>query len=256
MNNNDNGGKRKSKKKSVLRNTNTNANKSLGVDIIKPQIFLDIDQTLIAAVRMDNLDDDDDDDDEDFYDFRKYKNKAREFSFENMDDYYVIFERPHLQTFLDFLFENFNVNIWTAASKDYALFIIEHIIKAGRPERKLGYTFFSYHCSLSSKLKNGTKDLSMLWDVYKDPKYNKYNTFILDDYDEVYETQPKNCIEIEPFFFTKKGSERDDILSEHKMVKYLKKVKDKINKGDENFLGPTFAQFLKEERRHTSASSK
>jgi hypothetical protein len=45
MNNNDNRGKRKSKKKTVLRNVN----KSEGSDIIKPQIFLDIDQTTISS---------------------------------------------------------------------------------------------------------------------------------------------------------------------------------------------------------------
>jgi len=203
--------------------------------IIKPNIFLDIDQTLIAAVRLDNLDEDDEeDDDEDFYDFKKYKNKAVEFSFENMDDYYIIFERPHLQEFLDYLFENFNVSIWTAASKDYALFIIEHIIKAGKNERRLDYTFFSHHCSLSSKLKNGTKDLSMLWDVYKDSKYNRFNTFILDDYDEVKKTQPNNCIEIRPFFFTKKGSEKDRVLLD--LIDDFKEIKKNINKGVSNFL--------------------
>ena len=73
----------------------------------KPNILLDIDQTLIDAVPLVL----DEDDDEEFFDFRKYKEKAKRFDFENMDDYYVIFERPHLQKFLDYIFENFNVSI-------------------------------------------------------------------------------------------------------------------------------------------------
>ena len=189
--------------------------------INKPNILLDIDQTLIDAVPLVL----DEEDDEEFFDFRKYKEKARRFDFENMDDYYVIFERPHLQKFLDYIFENFNVSIWTAASKDYALFIIEHIIIGKNANRKLDYTFFSYHCSLSSKLKKGTKDLSMLWDIYKDKKYTPYNTFILDDYDEVYKTQPQNCIEAPEFHFTKKGSEKDSFLLD--LIPKLKKNKSK-----------------------------
>lgn len=196
----------------------------------KPNIFLDIDQTLIDAVPLVL----DDDEDEEFFDFRKYKEKAKIFDFENMDDYYIIFERPHLQKFLDYLFDNYNVSIWTAASKDYALFIIEHIIIGNNPRRKLDYTFFSYHCSLSSKLKKGTKDLSMLWDVYKDKRYTPYNTFILDDYDEVYKTQPKNCIEAPEFHFTKKGSENDKFLLD--LIPKLKVIKKNVSDGVKNFI--------------------
>lgn len=205
--------------------------KDLNVNSSKPNIFLDIDQTLIAAVPLVI---DEDDEDEDFFDFRKYKEKAKRFDFENMDDYYVIFERPYLQKFLDYLFENFNVNIWTAASKDYALFIIEHIIIGNHQNRKIDYTFFNYHCSLSSKFKKGTKDLSMLWDVYKDHNFSPLNTFILDDYDEVYNTQPNNCIFADAFHFTKKGSEKDKFL--YNLIPKLKRIKSNIEKGKKNFL--------------------
>lgn len=176
----------------------------------KINILLDLDQTLIAAVPLVKEDDEDEEEDQ-FYDFGKYKKKARLFDFENMDDYYIIFQRPHLQEFLDYLFENFNVSVWTAASKDYALFIVEKILLV-KPERQLDYIFFKYHCSISSDVTGYTKSLRMLWDVYKDDKYNKNNTLIIDDYDEVCETQPYNCIPIEPFHFTKKNSQNDDFL--------------------------------------------
>ena len=42
----------------------------------------------------------------------------------DFDYYYVVFERPYLQSFLDYIFDKFNVYVWTAASKDYALYII------------------------------------------------------------------------------------------------------------------------------------
>ena len=154
-----------------------------------------------------------------------------------MEGYYIIFERPHLQEFLDFIFENYDVSIWTAATKDYALFIIDKIILT-KPNRKLDYIFFSYHCNISKKIKKSSKDLSMLWDIYKIVGYNKNNTIILDDYDEVYISQKDNCIIAKQFKFINDNSEKDDFLKKlkRKLKRYLKDGTDvqltvkKINK--------------------------
>jgi TFIIF-interacting CTD phosphatase-like protein len=194
-------------------------------------VFLDLDQTLIAAVPLVNEDDDEDDDEKifDLYNPDDQK-RATLFEFENMDDYYIIFQRPGLQKFLDYLFSNFNVSVWTAASQGYAAFIVDRILIGNKKkERKIDYTFFSYHCKASCKVKKGTKDLSILWDIYKFPGYNKDNTIIIDDYDEVCNTQPKNCIVAPPFYFTKKGSEKDDFLE--KLIPRLDKIKDRLLKG-------------------------
>lgn len=162
-------------------------------------LLLDLDQTLISAEATEE------------HDFKKYRQKSKLFNFENMDGYYIVYERPYLQEFLDFAFKNFNISIWTAASKDYALFIIDKIILK-KPGRKLDWIFFSYHCDLSKKQRKGSKDLEMLWDIYNTPGYNKKNTMILDDYDEVYKTQPNNCIVAKPFEFTHQNSEKDNFL--------------------------------------------
>jgi len=171
-------------------------------------IILDLDQTIISA--EDNND----------YDSKKHGKKALKFKYHELKEdgeiYYTIFERPGLQEFLTFIFANFNVSVWTAASKDYALFIIDKIIMANYPERKLDWIFFSYHCKVSNRIKNGTKDLSMLWDVYKLDGYTQNNTIIIDDYDEVHKTQPKNCVIAEAFEFFNKNSHKD---------KYLRRLK-------------------------------
>jgi TFIIF-interacting CTD phosphatase-like protein len=173
------------------------------------KVILDLDQTIISAEA------------EEEYDFKKYKSKAKLFKYHDMNSYYIVFERPGLQPFLDFLFANFDVSIWTAASKDYALFIIEKIIIAGRKDRHIDWIFFSYHCDISKRLKAGTKDLNILWDEYQLPGYNKDNTIIIDDYHEVHDTQPDNCVVAEPFEFKKKGSEHDD---------YFKRLKPELQK--------------------------
>lgn len=187
----------------------------------KINILLDLDQTLISAESTSD------------YNFKKNKSKSKKFTFYDMDGYYIVFERPDLQSFLDDLFANFNVSIWTAASKDYALFIIDKIILQNKPERKLDWVFFSYHCDISKKMKKGSKSLEMLWDVYEIPGYNKNNTFILDDYDEVYNTQPNNCIIAKAFEFEDSESNQDDFLKQlSEKLKDLKKNKsvDSINK--------------------------
>lgn len=187
---------------------------------MKPNFILDLDQTLISAEAIDNFDHD------------KFKSKTKKFKKVQMENYYHVFERPHLQKFLDFLFEHFNVSIWTAASKDYALFIIEKVVLAGKRNRKIDYIFFSYHCNASEKHKRGTKDLSMIWDIYKLPGYDKSNTVILDDYDEVYNTQNDNCIIAKAFEFTADSSENDKFLKElkAKLTSILKgrRYKDKF----------------------------
>lgn len=181
------------------------------------RVLLDLDQTLISAEPTEE------------YDFKTNKNKAKKFVFHDMDGYYVVFERPGIQKFLSYLFDNFTVSIWTAASKDYALFVIDKIILAGNANRKIDYIFFSYHCDVSKHKKRGTKDLSMLWDIYKVDGYNKDNTFIIDDYDEVQNTQPENCIVAIPFEFTNESSPNDTFLTD--LIPHLRIVNEKVKSG-------------------------
>jgi TFIIF-interacting CTD phosphatase-like protein len=193
---------------------------SIGSDPNKPHIFLDLDQTIISAEEHEE------------YEYHKNMKKACKFDFEDMDGYYLVFARPYLQKFLDYLFANFNVSVWTAASKDYALFIVDKMILTGAKNRTLQWIFFSYHCDVSKQNKKASKSLSMLWDFYNIDGITKSNTVILDDYDEVYNTQPDNCIIAEPFEFTNDGSEKDTFLKDlipklKVMVKNIKKGTDK-----------------------------
>jgi TFIIF-interacting CTD phosphatase-like protein len=187
-------------------------------DKSRPCIILDLDQTLISAEASEELD------------FKKYKDKSKLFRSDDMDGYYMVYSRPHLQEFLDYVFKNFNVTIWTAASKDYALFIIEQIILDKRSERKLDFIFFAYHCDLSKKKKKYSKELCMLWDIHKLPGYSSKNTVIIDDYKaDVHKCQPNNCIIATPFEFKKEGSEHDTFLKD--IIPQLDKMIERIENG-------------------------
>ena len=172
-------------------------------------VFLDLDQTVICSEPTEE------------FDFKLNRTKMKKFARHNMDSYYIVFERPGVQEFLDFLFSNFNVSVWTAATKDYALFIIDKVILQ-KPDRKLDWIFFQYHCKISEKIKDGTKNLSMMWDIYGINGYDETNTFIIDDYDHVYNIQKDNCILLKPFEFHEEGSEKDTELNTIVKQKLLK----------------------------------
>ena len=196
----------------------------------KFSLILDLDQTLISAEASEELN------------FDKYKEKSKKFRSDDMDGYYMVYSRPYLQEFLDYAFKNFNVTIWTAASKDYALFIIEKIIINNDPERKLDFIFFSYHCDLSKKKKKYSKELCMLWDIHKLPGYSEKNTVIIDDYKaDVHKCQPNNCIIAPPFEFPKEGSEHDTFLKD--LIPELNKMKTRMEKNDEEIATPINLSF-------------
>jgi TFIIF-interacting CTD phosphatase-like protein len=185
----------------------------------KKYIIFDLDETLISAISK-----------EDEYDEQRHSKRYKIFKkrneYEDMDGYYHVFSRPGLQKFLDFAFKNFNVCIWTAASKDYALFIIEKIILKNK-NRKLDYIFFSYHCDISKKVKKGIKDLSVLWDLAKLPNYNENNVIIIDDNPDVKKTG--YCIQVPEFIFTDENSENDKYFEtlKNKLIEYKNTPDDK-----------------------------
>jgi TFIIF-interacting CTD phosphatase-like protein len=133
---------------------------------------------------------------------------------------YTVIERPDLQQFLDFAFENFNVSVWTAASKEYALFIIDEIILVNKPERHLDLVLFSTHCGYAKKKYRGMKNLKMVQDVCG---YDMDKTVLLDDHPEVYLTQPTNCIRMCPFELAKNKRVPDDFLI-RKIIPALKDI--------------------------------
>lgn len=161
----------------------------------KLNILLDLDNTIISSVSRKEEQPD--------------SSKMDLFEWEDMDGKYLTFARPGLEEFLDFLFANFNVSVWTAASKSYALFIIDNFILT-KPDRKLKYIFFSYHCKESKKKESSLKRLKMLWTYFGlNKQFNENNTYIIDDHPQVYKAQPKHCINVKPFEFLDKNSDKD-----------------------------------------------
>lgn len=188
----------------------------------KLNVILDLDQTLLSAENYEYFVNGHRKSRKKY--LKRYNETKNSFDKVVMDKDYIVFLRPGVQDFLDNLFENYNVSVWTAASKNYATFIIENIILTkDKPERKLDYVFFAYHCDISMDKTDNTKDLTILWEEFELDGYNKDNTIIIDDYEEVKDTQPDNCINVKPFQFIEEGSEGDKELK--KVLKRVEKFK-------------------------------
>ena len=182
-------------------------------------IILDLDQTIISGEAIDEFE-------------VKNEKRKKNFTFHTMDNDYFIFERPNLQRFLDYIFDNFKVSVWTAASKDYALFIIDNVILKNREDRKLEWIFYAYHCKISEDLTNSSKNLSILWNKFDIDDF-RGDIFIFDDNEDVYNCQPDRCLIAKPFYFTEKGSEDDDYLNQ--VIRLLKKG-EKVKKMNKKLL--------------------
>ena len=73
----------------------------------KPVIILDLDQTLISAEELDNG----------VYKYQdKYADKMKKFKSVKMEEDFLVFERPYLQKFLTYIFDNFRVSIFIKCS--------------------------------------------------------------------------------------------------------------------------------------------
>ena len=178
----------------------------------KKLILLDLDNTLICAEDLDSNSCE-----------QSLADARKKFRTVRMEDYYDIFERPHLQEFLNYLFENFKVGVWTASSKDYAIFVIENFIT--RPEnmvlenRKIELFLCSHHCNVSKRYFKGvSKDLKLISDKWNLENLN--NIILIDDLENLAKHQPGNMILVKPFYHT---SEKDDELLKVKSIlnKYL-----------------------------------
>ena len=151
-------------------------------------VILDLDNTIICAVEMD------------YYNANKNKMTLLDsnLKYSDFENAYRIYQRPHLEEFLTFIFRNFNVAIFTAASKDYGLFILDNIIRKIIPDQELSFFFYDYHTDLSRKYYNSPKDLRLLWHKFP-TTFQQHNTIIIDDLKDVKVANGFNCINIKEF---------------------------------------------------------
>ena len=189
--------------------------------MIKLNVILDLDNTLVNTLPI-NVDAD-------------LINKFKFVIYQaNQFEKAFIFERPHLDEFLDWLFENCNVSVFTHADKDYAMFVVDNIIKKGNPNRKIYFIFYRYHVELGLDIYKGYKDLRLLWNDFKIFDFYPINTLIIDDNLLVKRTNRFNCLSITPFDASINSINDKHLLNVKKEIEILTiKYNQIINSGVE-----------------------
>jgi len=109
----------------------------------------------------------------------------------------LIYPRPYLQEFLDFIFENYNVSVFTAAESNYAYYIIRTILLQDKTDRKIDFIMTYPHYQNCYDLHGKFKYIDYI--TCKINSYNRKNTKILDDSELVAISNPDNIIKAEPF---------------------------------------------------------
>lgn len=184
----------------------------------RPLVILDLDNTCICAVEMDELDS---------------VANPDVFPHVDLDDIYRIYERPGLQEWLDQLFKDFQVAVWTAAGLTYGLFVIRNFILV-KPEREIEFYMWDDHCSYSYRRTRGqAKHVKLL-----QPLYDISKAVLIDDNKDVLK-QTDDTIDSKYFDVTCPNAQNDyfltyalDEINRHMRNKAEKKVmlKDEIQR--------------------------
>ena len=141
-------------------------------------IILDLDEMLGHHIKLHKWEEIPDED--------KGKYEYMYFPIENKN--FVI--RPHAREFADYLFDHFNVGIWTAGGREYAKWIADKILINGHLDRHVNVVLWSTHDSFARRIsrhKHG-KDLKYLW---IDEKYDDQIDPNIEDPDHYYDMYEK-----------------------------------------------------------------
>jgi len=139
----------------------------------------------------------------------------------------VIYPRPYLQNFLDFVFQHYNVSIFTAAETNYALYVIQNLILQAKSNRKLDFIMTYPHYKNCIYLYEKHKYIDYI--TSKNSSYTIENTKILDDSILVAMSNPDNIIKAEPFEVIKINRDNTFYLNTESFTDdYLLRVKNNL----------------------------
>ena len=113
----------------------------------------------------------------------------------------VFIVRPHLDTFLRYLFKHFNVSLWTLSDKEYADGIAKMFVVKNTKRKLVHVLNADEHGDLASDLHGNNKDLNMLWYHAGVTCFSECNTILIDDlsHNTLNPSNRKNAITINPF---------------------------------------------------------
>ena len=149
---------------------------------LKRKLVLDLDQTLLCTVDYDTVD-------------RELRRTGTSLNLQYIDSMFnhITYIRPYLFNFLDYVFANFDVSIFTASLHDYAHNIVSKLFTNYHLDKVLTQQDF-LDCLIFTRKFKYIDYISK-----RIPGYTRENTTIIDDNSQVIESNIGNVIPIKPF---------------------------------------------------------
>mgnify|MGYP002778968918 CR=1 FL=1 len=161
-------------------------------------LILDLDETLIYATET------------------RLEHPPNFTLFENTEQPYFVYKRPHLETFLEFCFAKFEVAIWTSSSEDYARGVVDNILTSlQKPVFVWARTRCTYQRNPETYEYEWLKNLTKL----KRRGYKLENVVMVDDTPTKLAKHYGNLVPVKSF----EGNDLDNELS--LLPKFLEKLK-------------------------------
>jgi len=147
---------------------------------------------------------------------------------------YDVYKRPHLDTFLDFIFTTCHVGFFTSAEEDYANIILANILSKEQLEQTL-FVHDRKFCDIvvedSFSIYNhggaNYKVYKNLKKIFRRSGVSRKRTIAIDDKPYSFASSYSNCIPVKPFFPLRKDYNGDDELL--RLIDYIKLLNKEEN---------------------------
>lgn len=144
--------------------------------------------------------------------------------------------RPHLREFMNELFANYNVSIWTWSDADYAN-DVANILTDKHPE-KFANIWSEAHANEAAEIHDCSKDLNYIWYTLNARGFQPCNTILVDDLpgNVLNSCNVKNTIQVKPFalFGEKKNRSGpyEPLYNDKTLLSVLKVLRKVADAGD------------------------
>jgi TFIIF-interacting CTD phosphatase-like protein len=149
---------------------------------------------------------------------------AEETPLERRADFLVgqffVYKRPHLQEFIKFCTENFEVAVWTSSTRNYATKIVEEIFPNAN---ELVFFWSRERCTQSFDAENYAYFHEKKMSKVRRCGYDLKKVIVVDDSPEKWRNSYGNLVRVKPFF----GETDDSELK--RLIIYLERLKSVEN---------------------------
>jgi TFIIF-interacting CTD phosphatase-like protein len=133
---------------------------------------------------------------------------------------FFVYKRPHLQEFIEFCTENFEVAVWTSSTKNYATKIVEEIFPN---PHELAFFWSRERCTIRYDEELQETYFEKMMSKVRKHGFDLKKVIVVDDSPEKWRNSYGNLIRIKPFF----GEVDDSELK--RLIVYLERLKSVEN---------------------------